>query len=114
MIGPVWLFMFISSSPGIPAQRKWAVCVSVRKEGGERNRLHQKVTQVSCVQGKGHTARDEAEFGGRLEKVGPKGERPAGRFKSSEGIEEGSVRPAPVGAKRGTGFKRIKRRALED
>lgn len=23
-IGPVWFFMFISSSPGIAAQRKWA------------------------------------------------------------------------------------------
>lgn len=62
----------------------------------------------------GHTARDEAEFGGGLEKVGPKGERPAGRLKSSKGIEEGSVRPAAVGAKRGTGFKRVKRRARED
>lgn len=34
-------------------------------------------------------------------KVGPKGERPAGGFKSSRGIEEGSVRPAAVGAERG-------------
>lgn len=52
---------------------------------------------------------------GDLEKVGPKGERPAGGFKSSREIEEGSGRPAAVGAKWGTGFKRVKKRgALED
>lgn len=44
----------------------------MRKEGGERNRLHQKVAQVSHVQGKGHTARDEAGLGADWERLGPK------------------------------------------
>lgn len=44
----------------------------MRKEGAGRNRLHLKVAQVSHVQGKGHTARDEAGSGAGWKRLGPK------------------------------------------
>lgn len=75
----------------MPAQRKWAVRVRVRKEAGGAGRLYQKYDLCAVHADESLILRDEGEFPGRLEKVEPKGKRPVRAFKTSR-AEEGSVK----------------------